>query len=59
MKISSKMIQFSIKSPRMVTIVMVIVTLILALLITRVKVDTNPENMLAELLEIVRRDVRH
>ena len=48
MKISSKMIQFSIKNPRMVTIVMVIVTLILALLITRVKVDTNPENMLAE-----------
>ncbi len=48
MKIHDKMIQFPIKHPKSVVIVMVIMTLILGGLMTRVKVDTDPENMLSE-----------
>lgn len=48
MKTGSRWIQFSIKKPRLVTAIMVITTLILGSLISRVHVDTDPENMLAE-----------
>ncbi len=48
MKIHDKMIQFPIKHPKLVVIVMVIMTLALGALMTRVKVDTDPENMLSE-----------
>jgi len=48
MKPGSKIIQFSLNSPRTVTVVMVVLTLMLGALISMVKVDTDPENMLAE-----------
>ena len=46
MKIGSRFIQFSILSPRLVTALMIIVVLGLGALIVKVKVDTDPENML-------------
>lgn len=48
MKTGSRWIQFSIKKPKLVTAIMVIITLILGSLISMVHVDTDPENMLAE-----------
>ncbi len=48
MKVGSKFIQFSIHSPRLITTIMVLLTLALGSLISMVQVDTDPENMLAE-----------
>ncbi|MHC4321645.1 MAG: efflux RND transporter permease subunit, partial [Planctomycetota bacterium] len=48
MKLGSKVVQFSINSPGTVTGVMVALTIILGALISMVRVDTDPENMLAE-----------
>jgi len=48
MKFGSKAIQFSIKSPRTVTLIMVAITVLLGALISMVQVDTDPENMLAK-----------
>ena len=47
MKPGSKIIQFSINSPRTVTVVMIALTIMLGALISMVRVDTDPENMLA------------
>ncbi len=47
MKIGKKMIEFAVRRPKAITITMVLVTLILASLISLVKVDTDPENMLS------------
>ena len=47
MKVSSKLINFSINNPKLVTTVMVVATLILGSLISMVQVDTDPENMLS------------
>lgn len=48
MKIGNRLTGISINHPRLVTIIMVLVTIILATMIIQVQVDTNPENMLAE-----------
>ena len=48
MKISDRMFQFSINNPRLLTIIMLIAALILGSLMLKVKVDTDPENMLSE-----------
>ena len=48
MKIGSKFIQVSINRPKMVTGIMILVTMLLGSLISMVHVDTNPENMLNE-----------
>ena len=48
MKLAGKIIQFSINSPRTITVVMVVITIILGAMISLVQVDTDPENMLAE-----------
>jgi len=48
MKFGSKAAQLSIKSPRIVTVIMVAITVLLGALISMVQVDTDPENMLAE-----------
>lgn len=48
MKSGSRLIQFSSNRPILVTLVMLMVTLILGALITKVRVDTDPENMLSE-----------
>lgn len=42
------MIQFSLNRPRLLTTLMVIMTLVLGTLIARVHVDTDPENMLSK-----------
>ena len=47
MNIGTKLINGAISRPRLVTVTMVIVTLLLASLISLVKVDTDPENMLS------------
>ena len=47
MKLSEKLVQFSIKQPKQVIISLGIITLLLGLLILRVHVDTDPENMLS------------
>jgi len=47
MKIGEKMIGFAVRRPKAITITMVLVTLLLASLISLVKVDTDPENMLS------------
>lgn len=47
MKLGGKAIQFSIKSPRIVTAIMVVITILLGIMISKVQVDTDPENMLA------------
>jgi len=47
MKIGEKMIGFAVRKPKSITITMILVTLILASLITMVQVDTDPENMLS------------
>jgi predicted RND superfamily exporter protein len=48
MQLDRTMIQFSINRPGLMTSLMVAMTLILGLLIFRVHVDTDPENMLSE-----------
>lgn len=48
MKIGAKMIQFAIDRPRLITIIMLILTIALGVMISKVQVDTDPENMLAE-----------
>ncbi len=48
MKAGSRLIQVSIKNPKLVTVLMVVATIILGLMIHKVKVDTDPENMLSE-----------
>ena len=44
----NKAIRFSINHPMTITIVMVMITIVLGALISMVRVDTDPENMLAE-----------
>ncbi len=48
MQFGKSAIQFSLNRPKVVTAVMVIMTLVLGALIVRVHVDTDPENMLQE-----------
>ncbi len=48
MQPENKLIQFSISSPKLVTSIMVVVTLLLGLMMINVQVDTDPENMLAD-----------
>ena len=48
MGIDRKLVQFGINRPKLVTVVMVIMTLVLTSLICLVKVDTDPENMLSK-----------
>ena len=48
MKLGSSLIQFSIKKPKLVIAIMVLATLILGGMISMVRVDTDPENMLSE-----------
>lgn len=48
MNLGGKAVQFSIDSPRTVTVVMVALTVLLGAMISMVRVDTDPENMLAE-----------
>ncbi len=48
MKSGSGLIQFSIKKPKLVIAIMVLATLILGGMISMVRVDTDPENMLSE-----------
>jgi predicted RND superfamily exporter protein len=53
MNIGIKLVNSAISRPRLVTLTMVIITLLLGSLISLVEVDTDPENMLSE-DEIVR-----
>lgn len=48
MQPENRLIQFSISNPKLVTSIMVVVTLLLGLLMINVKVDTDPENMLSK-----------
>ncbi len=48
MKLGSKLVQISILRPKLITTLMVIFTVALGALITKVHVDTDPENMLSE-----------
>ncbi len=48
MKLGSKLVQISILKPKLITALMVIFTVALGALITKVHVDTDPENMLSE-----------
>ena len=48
MKLGSGLIQFSIKKPKLVIAIMVLATLILGGMISMVRVDIDPENMLSE-----------
>ena len=48
MKLGSRLIQFSIKKPKLVSAIMVIATIVLGSMISMVRVDTDPENMLSE-----------
>jgi hypothetical protein len=48
MKPENRLIQFAIGNPKLVTSIMVVVTLLLGLMMINVKVDTDPENMLAK-----------
>ena len=47
MQFGRRIIQFSINKPKVVTTIMVVMTLVLGALIARVHVDTDPENMLS------------
>ena len=61
MNIGLKLVNSAIRKPRTVTITMVIITLLLASLISLVKVDTDPENMLSEneTVRIFHHQVKH
>lgn len=48
MKLGSRLVQISILRPKLITTLMVIFTVALGALITKVHVDTDPENMLSE-----------
>ena len=48
MKLGNALIQFSIQKPKWVLAIMVLATLILGAMISMVRVDTDPENMLSE-----------
>ncbi len=48
MKFGTKFVQFSLDHPKTVTWAMVAMTIVLAALMVRVKVDTDPENMLSK-----------
>ena len=48
MKLGSNLVQISILKPKLITTIMVVLTLALASLISKVHVDTDPENMLSE-----------
>ena len=48
MKIGSRLIQFPIVHPKLITTLMVLFTLALGVMIAKVHVDTDPENMLSE-----------
>jgi predicted RND superfamily exporter protein len=48
MKLGGNTVRFSINNPRTVTVLMVALTVLLGTLISMVRVDTDPENMLAE-----------
>ena len=48
MQPGNRLIQFSIRNPKLVTVIMVVVTLMLGALTVMVKVDTDPENMLSK-----------
>ncbi len=47
MNLGNKLVQFSIKFPKQITVGLGIITLLLGLLILQVHVDTDPENMLS------------
>ncbi len=48
MGLDRKIVAFSVDHPRLITLAMVLVTLLLGLQIRNVKVDTDPENMLSK-----------
>ena len=48
MKSNNPLIHFSIERPRTVVAIMIVVTILLGLMVVKVKVDTDPENMLSE-----------
>ncbi|MBN1974144.1 MAG: MMPL family transporter [Sedimentisphaerales bacterium] len=48
MELKEKITEYSLKHHKFITIVMVVFTLVLASFIYRIKVDTDPENMLSE-----------
>ncbi|HEA69136.1 MAG TPA: RND transporter [Desulfobacterales bacterium] len=48
MSLKSSLIQFPMKRPKLVIIIMVLATVVLGAMISMVKVDTDPENMLSE-----------
>jgi len=47
MGLKERITEFSVGHPRMVTWVMVVLTVVLGVLIVRIRVDTDPENMLS------------
>ena len=46
MKLGQSIVEFSIRRPKLITSTMVIMTIVLSLFIVKIKVDTDPENML-------------
>ena len=48
MHLGSSIVSFSTNRPKLVTVLMVMMTLILGAMMVRVEVDTDPENMLSE-----------
>jgi len=52
MKAGSRLVQFPLNHPRLITILMTIFTLALGSLMVKVHVDTDPENMLSEHEEV-------
>ena len=53
MELKQRVTDYSIRHYKLITIIMVVFTLVLGSLITRIKVDTDPENMLSD-EEVVR-----
>lgn len=53
MKTEQWLIRYSVDHPRKVTVLIVLLTLILGAFISRIKIDTDPENMLRQ-TEVVR-----
>ena len=47
MKLTNSLIQFPMKRPKLVIIIMVLAAIVLGAMISRVQVDTDPENMLS------------
>jgi hypothetical protein len=48
MKIGSRLIQYPLLHPKLITAILVVFTLVLGALIVKVQVDTDPENMLSK-----------